>query len=233
MDDFKKLLYGVVIAFALLIVTFVSFTFIWSCGLDFSCKQVSLLPAGTPIPTLIPATLPAQFTSGVADAYDKCQVKAVDLLGAWVDAGSPETDPFPFVDVSGNPCQAAFAADILPLFSESQLWFPASLSCTSCHNSEFAERSKGLDLTSYAGILAGSQRASADVAKGTDILGGGNWGDSRLYRTISLTTNIPDGHPPLNYPAVDLVIYAGVHVSPPTPTDVPIPAEAPPMIPTP
>lgn len=62
MDDFKKLLYGVLIAFALLIVGFVSFTFIWSCGLDFSCKQASPPPAGTPVPTLIPVTLPAPLT---------------------------------------------------------------------------------------------------------------------------------------------------------------------------
>jgi mono/diheme cytochrome c family protein len=59
MDDFKKLLYGVLIAFAALIVVFVSFTFLWSCGLDFSCKQAAPPPAGTSIPTLIPATLPA------------------------------------------------------------------------------------------------------------------------------------------------------------------------------
>ncbi len=58
MDDFKKLLYGVLIGFALLIVGFVGFTFIWSCGLDFSCKQASPLVERTPIPTLIPATLP-------------------------------------------------------------------------------------------------------------------------------------------------------------------------------
>lgn len=59
MDDFKKILYGVLVSFILLIVGFVSFAFLWSCGLDFSCKQASPPPAGTPIPTLIPATLPA------------------------------------------------------------------------------------------------------------------------------------------------------------------------------
>ena len=59
MDDFKKILYGVLVGFILLIVGFVSFAFIWSCGLDFSCKQAAPPPAVTPIPTLIPATLPA------------------------------------------------------------------------------------------------------------------------------------------------------------------------------
>jgi mono/diheme cytochrome c family protein len=59
MDDFKKIMYGVLTAFILIIVGFVTFAFLWSCGLDFSCKQAAPLPVGTPIPTLIPATLPA------------------------------------------------------------------------------------------------------------------------------------------------------------------------------
>jgi hypothetical protein len=225
MDDFKKLLYGVLISFALLIVGFVSFTFIWSCGLDFSCKQAAPPPAGTPVPTLIPATLPAPKTDGVPDAFGKCEVKALDLLGAWVEAGSPESDAFPFADTNGNLCEGSFAGDIQPLFSESQLWFPASLSCTSCHNDALAERSAGLDLASYAGILAGSRRASAD-AKGTDILGG-DWTNSLLYLTLTQADSIVDGHPPQTYPAADLVIYAGAHVPPPTPTMAPIPTEAP------
>lgn len=231
MDDFKKIMYGVLTAFILIIVGFVTFSFIWSCGLDFSCKQAAPLPAGTPVPTLIPATLPAPATDGVPDAFAKCEVKALDLLGAWRAAGSPESDAFPFTDVSGNPCEGTFSADVLPLFSESQLWFPASLSCTSCHNDTFTERSAGLDLTSYAGILAGSRRASAD-AKGNDILGG-DWTNSLLYLTLTQTDSIVDGHPPQAYPTADLVIYAGAHVPPPTPTMAPIPTEAPSVTATP
>ena len=41
MDDFKKILYGVLVGFILLIVGFVSFAFLWSCGLDFSCKRAA------------------------------------------------------------------------------------------------------------------------------------------------------------------------------------------------
>ena len=226
MDDFKKILYSVLTAFAVIIVIFISFTFIWSCGADFSCKQAAPPPAGTPVPTLIPATLPAP-TNGIPDAFDKCSVKAMDLLGAWVDAGYPETDPFPFLDVNGNSCEGTFSADVMSLLGESNVWFPASLSCTSCHNTAFEAGTGGLDLTTYAGILAGSQRASADAAKGNDILGGGKWTDSLLFRTLNLTADIPVGHPPLDYPAADLVIYAGAHVLPPTPTDVPTPTEAP------
>lgn len=227
MDDFKKLLYSVLIGFALLIVGFVSFTFIWSCGLDFSCKQASPPPVGTPVPTLIPATLPAPVTDGEPNAFGKCEVRALDLLGAWVEAGSPEAEVFTFADVNGNPCEGTFSTDVAPLLGENNVWFPASLSCTSCHNSALTERSAGLDLTSYAGILAGSQRASADAANGDNILGGGTWENSLLFLTLTQMDSIPDGHPPLTYPAVDLVIYAGAHTVPPTPTEVPIPTEAP------
>ncbi len=225
-DDFKKLLFRVLAGFAILIVVFVTFTFIWSCGWDFSCQQAAPLVARTPVPTLIPATLPAPFTGGIPDAYDKCQVKALDLLGAWVDAGHPESAPFPFTDLNGNPCEGAFDADIWPLLNESNLWFPASLACTSCHNTAFKPNTGGLDLTSYAGILAGSQRESADAAKGSDILGGGVWENSLLFQTLSLTENVPDGHPPLAYPAADLVIYAGTYAPPPV-VEAPIPTPTP------
>jgi hypothetical protein len=221
MDDFKTILFRVLGAFVALIVIFVSFTFIWSCGLDFTCQQSTPI-VGTPIPTLIPATLPAPTTDGAADAFGKCQVKAMDLLGAWVDAGAPEMDAFPFTDLDGNSCQGTFQADVMPLLGENQIWFPASLSCTSCHNTAFGAESAGLDLTSYAGILAGSQRASADVAKGTAILAN-NWTGSLLYQTLSLTENIPLGHPTLAHPAADLVIYAGAYAPPPTEAPVPTP----------
>lgn len=233
MDDFKKITYGILIAFAALIVVFVGFTFIWSCGLDFSCRQAAPLVDRTPVPTLIPATLPASLTGGVADEFGKCTVKAMDLLGAWVGAGYPETSAFPFEDVNGNPCEGTFGVDIMPLLVESNLWFPASLSCTSCHNSALKEGMAGLDLTSYDGILAGSQRASAEVTKGNDILGDGVWENSTIFLSLTALENIPVGHPPLVYPVTDLVVYAGAHVLPPTPTDLPFLAETPTATPTP
>jgi hypothetical protein len=50
-----------------------------------------------------------------------------------------------------------------------------------------------MDLSSYAGILAGSRRQSAD-AKGNDILGAGDWEKSTLYRVL-FTTWMPLGRP--------------------------------------
>lgn len=224
-DDFKKLTFGVIVIFILVVVACLAGIFVTSCGFDFKCPQAAPV-SGTPIPTLIPATLPAPKMDGVPDAFGKCEVKAMDLLGAWVDAGAPESDAFPFADINGNPCEGNFSADVWPLLNENNLWFPASLSCTSCHNTAFKPNTGGLDLTSYVGILAGSKRESAEVTKGTDILAS-KWTDSLLYQSLSLTENVPLGHPTMDYPVADLVIYAGAHVSPPTPTEAPPPTEAP------
>ncbi len=223
MDDFKKIIYGVLVAFAAVIVIWVGYAFLSSCGFDPSCRKGQLLVEYTPVPTLSAFHISTSPKTGGAGKFDKCEVKAMDLLGAWVDAGHPETDPFSFADVNGNPCEGAFNADIFPLLNENQVWFPASLSCTSCHNTAFTEGLGGLDLTSYAGILAGSGRASADVATGQDILGGGNWKNSKLFQSLSLTENIPLGHPPLDYPASGLIVYAGVHVLPEESSATPTP----------
>jgi hypothetical protein len=211
-DDFKKLLFRVVIGFIMTVAVFLTLAVLWSCGFDFKCQK-AVAVVGTPIPTLIPATMPAPVTDGVPNEFAKCEVKAMDLLGAWVDAGAPEGDPFSFADVNGNPCEGSFSADVWPLLNENNVWYPASLSCTSCHNTAFKPDTGGLDLTSYAGIMAGSQRESAEVATGTPILAS-SWTASLLYQNLSLTENIPLGHATLAHPATELVVFAGVHVQP-------------------
>jgi hypothetical protein len=63
-----------------------------------------------------------------------------------------------------------------------------------------------MDLSTYEGILAGSQRASANEV-GNDMLGGGDWESSRLYYML-INRLMPLGRPsdsPENGP----VIYAG------------------------
>ena len=214
-DDFKKIMYTVIIGFLLLVVGWVSFLFLNTCGFSLDCPRAKTLEivVRTPIPTLVPGTLPAQLMDGQPGAFDKCAVKALDLLGAWVSAGSPESEAFAFEDVNANPCEATFEADVQPLLTQSQVWFPASLSCTSCHNTAFKEGTGGLDLTSYAGLMAGSGRAALDGPKGRDILGGGNWPASILYEVLMRTENIPTGHPPLAYPTSNLIVFAGRHVA--------------------
>ncbi len=39
---------------------------------------------------------------------DGCAIKAVDLLGMWVDAGAPEMDLFDYISVDDEACSGDF-----------------------------------------------------------------------------------------------------------------------------
>jgi hypothetical protein len=199
MNDVRKVIYGTIIGFFLILGLWFSIVYVSSCGFTFTCNRGDPLVDRTPIPTLIPATLPVQAMGGDAGAFNKCQVAAVDLIGAWVTAGLPETDKFTFSDINGQACEAVFARDVQPLFLESNIWYPGSLSCSSCHNSNLATAQLNLDLSSYAGILAGSQRPNGEP-KGKDILGGGIWDKSVLYQMLYA----PGGVSQVNRPVMPL-----------------------------
>lgn len=135
-------------------------------------------------PKYVPAQVSNISFAGVAPtAADSCSVHAVDLLGAWVSAATPETDPFPFTDTTGKQCQGTFDADILPLFSQANLWYAGAPSCRTCHGPDVQVSYARMDLSSYQGILAGSSRDSVDTT-GEDILGGGDWQASGLYDVL-------------------------------------------------
>ena len=182
MNDVRKMIFGTIIGFFLMLGLWFSIVYISACGFTFTCNRGAPLVDRTPVPTLIPATMPAQVARGDT-IFKKCQVAEVDLLGAWVGAGVPETDKFAFTDVNGQDCEAVFGRDVLPLFIESNIWYPGSLSCSSCHQANLALALQNMDLSSYAGILAGSMRANGEP-KGKDILGGGVWEDSLLYQMV-------------------------------------------------
>jgi hypothetical protein len=141
------------------------------------------------------------------EEFNKCEIAATDLVGAWVVAESPESASFPFTDINGQPCEGTFAEDIQPLFVENSLWRSGTIGCVSCHNSALTERSAGLDLTSYTSIT-----------KGNDILGGGNWEASALFNVLANQGLVADGHSAEQVPS-ELVLYAGERVEEPaTPT---------------
>ena len=150
-----------------------------------SCYPYTKNPSLTSWPKYNPESpVEVSFAGITPPAADSCSVRAVDLLGAWVSAMSPETDPFPFTDLSGRDCLGTFSEDILPLFIEANLWFSGSPSCRTCHGPDVQVSYARLDLSSYQGILAGSSRDSVDV-KGEDILGGGDWQASVLYDVLT------------------------------------------------
>lgn len=122
MDDFKKIMYGVLTAFILIIVGFVTFSFIWSCGLDFSCQQAAPPPAGTPVPTLIPATLPAP---------ERYVPMATAIPAA---AGTQVTEAAPAVPRPSNPGGPGEAVNLKGDIAAGAQVFSAN--CVACHGLE-------------------------------------------------------------------------------------------------
>jgi hypothetical protein len=207
-DDVRRVIYGTVIAFLAVVVSWLGLIYISSCGFTLTCYQASPLVIRTPIPTLIPVAHAEDQDNGGMVEFNQCQVSATDLIGAWVAAGHPEGEPFPFTDVNGNSCEGTFAEDIQHLFVENNLWDEGSLGCNSCHNAELTERSGGLDLSSYDGIVAGTNR-SYEGAAGTDILGGGDWETSLLHDVLLVHGLDPAGHSADAEPFGPVFLYTG------------------------
>lgn len=193
--DFKNWILGFTFGLPVFLLLFIAALYFGSCGFGEQCGY-SRLPdiIHTPIPTLIPAGMPVAEAAAGASASLKCPVTARVLLSSWVEDGYPESEPFQFSDLNGVTCQATYV-DLQPLFVEGNLWYSGALGCTSCHNTTLSAASAQMDLSSYAGILAGSRRASADVT-GNDILGGGSWEASKLNEQLFVLEKMPFGRPP-------------------------------------
>ena len=209
MNDVRRTIYITIILFLGVVVTWITTLFIFACGLNFSCRQAAAKVDRTPIPTLIPAVhSETQPEQPVMVAFDKCQVSATNLIGAWVTAKSPATETFTFSDINGNPCEGTFAADIQPLFVENSVWYNGAIGCVSCHNSALTERSAGLDLTSYDAIMLGTHRVAGATSASTDIFGGGNWEKSLLHDVLVNMGLVAEGHS-ADTPATDVMVFAG------------------------
>ena len=212
MNDVRKMIYGSIIAFFLVLSVWFSIIYVSSCGFSFTCNQAAPLVIRTPIPTLIPAARSAPQMMVNPSEFNKCKASATDLIAGWVSTGSSESEPFSFTDVNGQPCEGTFAVDIQPLFVENSLWYPGAIGCVSCHNSELSERSAGLDLSSYDAILKGTRRVAGSTSPGTDILGGGDLEKSLLYKVLINQGLVPEGHS-TETPANELIVYAGQPVA--------------------
>lgn len=224
-DDVRRFIYGTIIGFGMLMAVWFSIIYVSSCGFTLNCVRAAPLVVRTPIPTLIPHTeaeIPSEPQNPAAMDFNACQVFATDLIGAWVTAGSPETAAFPFTDIHGNPCEGIFANDIQPLFVENNLWYKGSLGCTSCHNAGLTDRSSGLDLSSYHGVMMGTRRVPEATSPGTDILGRGVWEDSLLFDVLVHQGLVPKGHSP-DVPPTQLILYAGQQVAASDVTATPTP----------
>ena len=215
MNDVRKMIYLTITLFLGVLVFWFSIIYVSSCGLTLTCRQAGPKIYGTPIPTLIPAAHSETQPVAGGIEFNKCQVAATDLIGAWVTAKSPKSETFTFSDVNGKPCEGTFTADIQPLFVENSLWYKSAIGCVSCHNSALTERSAGLDLTTYEAMQMGSGRADAN-AKGADIFGGGDWEKSALYHVLVEQGLVATGHS-ADSAAPTLVVFAG-QATPEAPT---------------
>ncbi|MBI5945104.1 MAG: hypothetical protein HY864_12100 [Chloroflexi bacterium] len=212
-DDVRKYIYGTVVVFLVGLLAWVTVVYVSSCGVTLVCKQGALPVERTPIPTLFPAALPAS-DSDERTGNEACRVAATDLVAAWVAANSPETEAFEVVDANGVNCEATFA-DVALLFNEPNIWASGAAACSSCHVADVAASPAQLDMTSYAGVMAGSRRADAE-SKGTDILGGGSWEKSLLFEFLATSKANVAGHTSAVSPAA--YIFAGKPVPESTPT---------------
>jgi hypothetical protein len=228
-DDVRKYIYGALLVFVVGVLVWISIIFVNACGFSLTCNRGSLPVERTPIPTLMPATLPAmEMGSGEVVFSEQCRVLAVDFVGTWVAAGSSEKGAFQFTDINGQNCESTFE-EVRPLFVEANYWYAGSLSCVSCHSVDVLISPAQLDLSSYKGIMAGSRRADAE-SKGTDILGGGKWESSLLYEFISTSKADVPGHTDV---VSNLLIFAGKPLPASTATETSVPTEIPAVTPTP
>jgi len=183
------------------------FTLLLTAILLTACNAQNLVantrPFGTPIPTLPLATPVAAF-QGSAPTTGACTIRAVDLIGAWVEAGSPETDAFDFTSVDGAACQGTFAGDVLPLFTQSNLWFRGAISCVACHGPDLNVSYAQLNLASAAELRAGSRR----LGEVKDVLGDGKWEESKMYEVLVTTRFMPLGRP-VDMPEKGPLVKAG------------------------
>lgn len=209
MNDVRKWIFGTFIGFFLIMGLWFSIIYIRSCGFTFTCNQAVLKVERTPIPTLIPVSHSKAETEMGAAEFNKCQVYAMDLIGVWVSAESPETDMFAFTDMNGQSCSGTYAEDIQPLFVENSLWYVGQIGCVSCHNADAGDKSGGLDMTTYAAISE------------SGVLGNGNWEKSRLYEILNQGL-VPQGHS-TDAPASNPLLFAGSTVPAAEATATPAP----------
>lgn len=214
-DSMFKIIMGTVIGLLAIAVFWPLSLFLTGCPTE-TCTGLRLPPM-TSIPTLPPATLPAaKVGAEAAAARPTCHIAAVNLIGAWVTAGYPETKTFTFTDVDNKKCSATFKDDVQKLFVTSNLWYSGAFACTNCHFADVKKATMFMDLSSYAGIVAGSQRKNGEP-KGNDILGGGNWDQALLHKMLYA----PDGKTQLD-PVRPAMPFGRSSVVPPPPADGPI-----------
>lgn len=116
MDDFRKLMYGVLVAFIGVILVWVSIVYISACGLTFTCHQAQPVAERTPIPTLAVATLPAPDFSISRAVTPTVAAASTGAGGDQVPRPSNPGGPGDALNLTGDTASGAqiFQANCLP-----------------------------------------------------------------------------------------------------------------------
>jgi mono/diheme cytochrome c family protein len=120
-DDVRKYVYGAIIAFLVVVLTWLSIVYVSACGVTFTCQRAALKVDRTSIPTLLPATMPvAQRFLPTATMSSTLTVAeaATQMAGSSSDIARPSNPggPGDAVNLTGNADTGAelFAANCVP-----------------------------------------------------------------------------------------------------------------------
>lgn len=109
-----------------------------------------------------------------------CDLNAVGMIGAWVEGGATQNDPFEYAGV-----KLTFEKDVKQLFVTHGIWQQGTMACASCHSGHTENSLHEMDLTSYEGIMSGGDVLSKPP--GVPILGESkigasdfDWANSKL-----------------------------------------------------
>lgn len=129
MDDFRKIVYGVIIGFLFVVGGFIAFATLSSCGYNFNCSGAAPKVERTSIPTLIPATLPlpARF---LATPFATAVASMPTGGGMQMPGAAPsEEDMLP-----SNPGGPGAAINLTGNIASGKQIFAAN--CAACHGAE-------------------------------------------------------------------------------------------------
>ncbi len=126
MDDFRKIVYGVLIGFVLMLAGWISFLTFTGCGSTLNCAAGPTAEY-TAIPTLVPATLPA---------HDRLLGAATAPGATSASATQSQTKPEATEEVArpSNPGGPGQAVNLTGNADSGQKIFAAN--CAVCHNAE-------------------------------------------------------------------------------------------------
>jgi mono/diheme cytochrome c family protein len=109
-DDVRKVIYGTIIGFLVVVLSWLGLIYLSACGFTLSCYRATPLVVRTPIPTLIPVKLPAA-TRFVPAPPTPTFIATLPPEGDTPMPGEPATDvarpsnpggPGPAVDLQGD-----------------------------------------------------------------------------------------------------------------------------------